>query len=152
MTARYFDDFEVGERFISESAALTESDIIGFARQFDPQPFHLDRETAEKSPYGGLIASGFHTLSLGFRLFIDTGAIASCSMGSPGMEQIRWLQPVRPGDTLRTEARVAEMRPSTSKPDRGVLLMDYEIKNQRGEAVLTMRAVHLLRRKGEKDA
>ena len=99
-----------------------------------------------------LHASGFHTLSLGFRLFIDTGAIASCSMGSPGMEEIRWLQPVRPGDTLRTEARVAEMRPSTSKPDRGVLLMDYEIKNQRGEAVLTMRAVHLLRRKGKKDA
>ncbi len=152
MTARYFDDFEVGERFISESAALTESDIIGFARQFDPQPFHLDREAAEKSPYGGLIASGFHTLSLGFRLFIDTGAIAGCSMGSPGMEQIRWLQPVRPGDTLQTEARVAEMRPSTSKPDRGVLLMDYEIKNQRGEAVLTMRAVHLLRRREAKDA
>ncbi len=150
MTARYFDDFKVGERFVSESATLTESEIIGFARQFDPQSFHLDREAAEKSTFGGLIASGFHTLSLGFRLFIDTGVIDACGMGSPGMEQIRWLQPVRPGDSIRTEAVVVEMRPSGSKPDRGVLLMDFEVKNQRGEAVLTMRAVHLLRRKGQK--
>lgn len=150
MTARYFDDFRVGDRFVSERATLTESDIIGFAREFDPQPFHVDTKAAEESPYGGLIASGFHTLSFGFRLFIDTGTIAACSMGSPGMEQIRWLLPVRPGDTLRTEAQVAELRPSGSKPDRGVLLMDYEIKNQREEAVLTARAVHLLRRREKK--
>ncbi len=152
MTPRYFDDFRVGERFVSGSATLTESDIVGFAQEFDPQPFHVDTKAAEESPYGGLIASGFQTLSLGFRLFIDTGTIAACSMGSPGMEQVRWLLPVRPGDTLRTEARVAEVRPSGSKPDRGVLLMDYEMKNQRGEAVLTARAIHLLRRKGERDA
>ncbi len=149
MTARYFDDFKVGECFVSESATLTESEIIGFARQFDPQSFHLDREAAKKSTFGGLIASGFHTLSLGFRLFIDTGVIDACGMGSPGMERIRWLQPVRPGDSIRTEARVVEMRPSGSKPGRGVLLMDFEVKNQRGEVVLTMRAVHLLRRKGQ---
>jgi len=152
MTARYFDDFKVGEFFVSESATLTESEIIGFARDFDPQSFHLDHDAAKASPYGGLIASGFHTLLLGFRLFIDTGVIDACGMGSPGMEQIRWLQPVRPGDSIRTEARVAEMRPSGSKPDRGVLLMDFEVKNQREEAVLTMRAVHLLRRKGEEGA
>ena len=149
MTERYFDDFKVGECFISESSTLTESEIIGFAREFDPQSFHLDREAAKTSPFGGLIASGFHTLSLGFRLFIDTGVIDACGMGSPGMEQIRWLQPVRPGDSIRTETRVVEMRPSGSKSDRGVLLMDFEVKNQRGEAVLTMRAVHLLRRKGQ---
>ena len=148
MTERYFDDFKVGERFVSKSATLTESEIIEFARQFDPQSFHLDREAAKASPYGGLIASGFHTLSLGFRLFIDTGVIDACGMGSPGMDQIRWLQSVRPGDSIRTEARVAEMRPSRSKPGRGVLLMDFEVKNQRGEVVLTMRAVHLLRREG----
>jgi acyl dehydratase len=149
MTERYFDDFKVGECFVSESSTLTESEIIGFARKFDPQFFHLDREAAKASPFGGLIASGFHTLSLGFRLFIDTGVIDACGMGSPGMEQIRWLQPVRPGDSIRTEARVVEMRPSGSKSDRGVLIMDFEVKNQRGEAVLTMRAVHLLRRKGQ---
>jgi acyl dehydratase len=149
MTERYFDDFKVGECFVSESSTLTESEIIGFAREFDPQSFHLDREAAKASPFGGLIASGFHTLSLGFRLFIDTGVIDACGMGSPGMEQIRWFQPVRPGDSIRTEARVVEMRPSGSKPDRGVLIMDFEVKNQRGEAVLTMRAVHLLRRKGQ---
>ena len=149
MTERYFDDFKVGECFISESSTLTESEIIGFAREFDPQSFHLDREAAKTSPFGGLIASGFHTLSLGFRLFIDTGVIDACGMGSSGMEQIRWLQPVRPGDSIRTETRVVEMRPSGSKSDRGVLLMDFEVKNQRGEAVLTMRAVHLLRRKGQ---
>ena len=152
MTVRYFDDFKVGEFFVSESAALTESEITRFARDFDPQPFHLDHDAAKASPYGGLIASGFHTLSLGFRLFIDTGAIDACGMGSPGMEQICWLQPVRPGDSIRTEARVAEMRPSGSKPDRGVLLMDFEVKNQREEVVLTMRAVHLLRRKGKEGA
>lgn len=146
MAALYFDDFEVGQCFVSKSRILTEKEIVEFARAFDPQPFHVDRKAAEASPYGGIIASGFHTLSLGFRLFVDTGVLDACGMGSPGMDEIRWLQPVRPGDSLRTEARVTEMRPSGSKPDRGVLLMDYEVKNQREETVLTARGVHLLRR------
>lgn len=144
--ARYFDDFSVGERFSSESAAISEEEIVVFAQRYDPQPFHIDLEAANASPYGGLIASGFHTLSFGFRLFIDTGALADCGMGSPGVEAIRWLAPVRPGDILRTEAEVAAMRPSGSDPGRGVLTMDFTVFNQDDTAVLTMRSVVLVRR------
>ncbi len=145
--AKYFDDFSVGERFVSESAVISEEEILAFARRYDPQPFHINHEAAKASPYGGLIASGFHTLSFGFRLFIDTGAIADCSLGSPGVEAIRWLAPVRPGDTLRTEVEVAAMRPSGSDPGRGVLTMDFSVINQDDTAVLTMRSVILVRRR-----
>ncbi len=146
MADKFFDDFRVGERFLSERATITESEILEFARRFDPQPFHIDPEAAKESPYGGLIASGYHTLSLGFRLFYDTGAIADCGMGSPGIDEIRWPLPVRPGDALRTEAEVLEMRPS-SKPGRGVMTMNFRVLNQRGETVLTMRAIMLLKRR-----
>ena len=149
--ARYFDDFQVGERFVSESGTISEAEILEFARRYDPQPFHIDIDAAKESPYGGLIASGFHTLSFGFRLFIDTGVLADCSLGSPGADEIRWLLPVRPGDALRTEAEVAAMCPSASDPGRGILTMDYAVINQRGETVLTMRAIQLLRRRAEGD-
>jgi acyl dehydratase len=146
MADKFFDDFSVGERFVSESATIAESDILEFARRFDPQPFHIDPEAAKESPYGGIIASGYHTLSFGFRLFYDTGAIAACGMGSPGIDEIRWPLPVRPGDTLRTEAEVGDIRPS-SKPGRGVLTMNFRVINQREEIVLTMRTIMLLRRR-----
>ncbi|MFP6871212.1 MAG: MaoC/PaaZ C-terminal domain-containing protein [Nitrospinota bacterium] len=87
--ARYFDDFQVGERFVSESGTISEAEIFEFARRYDPQPFHIDIDAAKESPSGGLIASGFHTLSFGFRLFIDTGVLADCSLGSPGADEIR---------------------------------------------------------------
>jgi acyl dehydratase len=144
---KFYDDFQVGEKFVSESAVISEAEIVEFARRYDPQPFHVDIEAAKASPYGGLIASGFHTLSFGFRLFVDTGAIAGCSMGSPGAEEIRWLAPVRPGDTLRTEAEVAAKRPSSSDTARGVLTMSYAIINQREETVASMRGIVLMHRK-----
>jgi acyl dehydratase len=146
---KFYDDFEVGEKFISESAVITDAEIVEFARRYDPQPFHVDIEAAKASPYGGLIASGFHTLSFGFRLFIDTGAITGCSMGSPGAEEIRWLKPVRPGDTLRTEAEVVAKRPSSSDAGRGVLTFSYAIINQREETVASMRGIVLVHRKNE---
>jgi acyl dehydratase len=147
MTERYFDDFEVGERFATSGVTVTESMIVAFALTYDPQPFHLDVEAARESLYGGLIASGFQTLALGFRMVLETGILRAASMGSPGFDELRWVKPVRPGDTLRIEFEVVEKRPSSSKPDRGILRMAYRYLNQKGEAVLTMTAMHLLRRR-----
>jgi acyl dehydratase len=148
MTDRYFDDFAVGERFTTRGVTLTESGIIDFALTYDPQPFHMDVEAARQSNYGGLIASGFQTLALGFRMVLETGIFRACSMGSPGFDELRWLRPVRPGDTLHTEIEVMDKKPSSSKPDRGIARIAYRMKNQKGEEVLTFLSMHLLKRKG----
>ncbi len=147
MSERYFEDFEIGERFVSPGITVSESQILDFALAYDPQPFHLDKEAAAKSPYGGLIASGFHTLALAFRAFYQANVINHCSMGSPGMDEVRWVKPVCPGDTLHTEGEVRSKRESGSKPDRGILHMDYTVKNQSGEAVMTFTAIHILARR-----
>lgn len=144
---RYFDDFSSGDRFVSKGVTFSEADIISFALRYDPQPFHIDAEAAAQSPYGGLIASGFHTLSQSFRMMLQEGVFSESSMGSPGMDELRWLAPVRPGDTLHMEGEVVELRPSSSKPDRGILKMDYRAVNQRGETVMTLKVIHLLRRR-----
>ena len=149
MADRYFDDFEIGERFVTPGITLTESLIIDFAMRYDPQPFHIDAEAAKESNYGGLIASGFQTFALGFRMVLETGVFRACSMGSPGFDELRWLRPVRPGDTLHVAAEVMEKKASNSKPDRGILRMAYRIKNQKGEEVLTFLSMHLLRRRAE---
>ena len=93
----YFEDLTPGREFRTESITITEGQIIDFAMAFDPQPFHLSVEAAKESPFGGLIASGFQTMALTFRLFVQTGALAGCSLGSPGVDELRWLRPVRPG-------------------------------------------------------
>lgn len=147
MQALYFDDFEPGQQFRSKGATLSESQIMDFALTYDPQPFHIDKVAAEEGPFGGLIASGFQTLSLAFRLFYQANVINTCSMGSPGFDKLRWLRPVRPSDTLTAAAEVKEMRPSSSKPDRGTLLMDYTVTNQNAEPVMTFTAIHILARK-----
>lgn len=147
MTERFFDDFTVGERFATRGVSLTESMIIDFALHYDPQPFHIDVEAARQSNFGGLIASGFQTLALSFRLVLETGILRAASMGSPGCDELRWPRPVRPGDTLRVEFAITEMRPSRSKPDRGILGVAYRTLNQRAEEVLTFRSMQLLRRR-----
>lgn len=147
MDARYFDDFSVGDRFESAGKTMSEAEILDFGFRFDPQPIHLDVEAARASPYGGLIASGFHTMVVGFRMLWQTGVFNACSMGSPGMDEVRWLKPVRPGDTLHTVAEVLEARPSASKPDRGICRVRYDILNQAGETVMTMTAVQILARR-----
>lgn len=144
---RYFEDFTVGVRFESPAVAVTAADIVDFARRFDPQPFHLDAEAARSSAYGGLIASGLHTVALSFRLFLETGALAASSLGSPGLDEIRWLRPVRPGDALRVVVQVLDARPSRSKPDRGIVTLRYETLNQRAETVLTMIGHQLVQRR-----
>lgn len=147
MDTRFLDDLAPGQRFTSPGLTLSEAEIIDFAWRYDPQPFHLDTTAAADSPYGGLIASGFQSLAICFRLFIQSGVLAESSMGSPGIDELRWLAPVRPGDTLHSEIEVLEVRPSNSKPDRGIARLKYQAVNQRGEAVLSFIVNHLLRRK-----
>ena len=147
MDSRTLDDLFPGQHFKTQGITLTEADIIDFALRYDPQPFHLDINAAAESPYGGLIASGFQSLALCFRLFIQSGMLAESSLGSPGIDELRWLAPVRPGDTLHTEIEVIEVRPSNSKPDRGIARLRYHAVNQRGEVVLTLIINHLLRRR-----
>ncbi|HEY9549725.1 MAG TPA: MaoC family dehydratase [Kiloniellaceae bacterium] len=147
MQERYFDDFEPGQTFNSKGVTLSESQILDFAMLYDPQPFHLDKEAAAEGPFNGLIASGFQTLAVAFRIFYQTGIINACSMGSPGLDELRWLRPVRPGDTLKVTATVREKRPSKSKPDRGTLIMDYVVTNQKDEPVMTFTAIHILARR-----
>ncbi|MFO1346031.1 MAG: MaoC family dehydratase [Rhodocyclaceae bacterium] len=147
MSNQYLNDLKVGQTFKTNGATITESDIIGFALKYDPQPFHLDVVEAAKSPYGGLIASGFQTLAYCFRLFIQTGIFLESSIGSPGIDELRWLAPVRPGDTLYTEVDVLEVRPSSSKPDRGIARLKYQARNQHGDVVLTFFVNHLLKRR-----
>jgi acyl dehydratase len=126
---------------------LTEADIIDFARAWDPQPFHIDAEAARASPFGGLIASGFQTLAAGFRVLYQTGFLVDASLGGPGIDELRWTAPVRPGDTLSTIATVKEVTPSRSKPDRGVLRLGVEARNQRGETVMTCIFIILVKRR-----
>jgi acyl dehydratase len=143
----YFEDFTPGREFRTEGVTVTESQILDFALAFDPQPFHLDAEAAKGTIFGGLIASGFHTMALTFRLFAQTRALVACSLGSPGVDELRWLRPVRPGDTLRATVQVVEQRPSTSKPDRGIVRLHWTAVNQRNEPVLTMVSMQLLKRR-----
>jgi len=147
--ALYFEDFTVGRVFRSPGCTLTEAEIVSFALTYDPQPFHIDMEAARETPYGGLIASGFQTLALGFRLFYQTGAIAACSLGGSGVDELRWTAPVRPGDTLRVEVEVIEQRPSQSRPGRGRVRMAYRMQNQRGEGVANWIADHILAKRDE---
>jgi acyl dehydratase len=145
----YFEDFKAGDRFESAPLTITEALIVEFARFYDPQPFHLDPEAARTTLYGGLIASGLQTIALTFKLFFETGALAACSLGSPGLDDVRWRAPVRPGDTLHVVAEVVETRPSTSKPDRGIVRVLYTTLNHRHEVVMTLTGNQLCRRRPE---
>jgi acyl dehydratase len=147
LEARYFDDFKPGDRFESAPLVITEALIIEFARFYDPQVFHTDPVAARDTVYGGLIASGLQTIALTFKLFIETGTLAACSLGSPGLDEIRWKLPVRPGDTLRVVTEVLETRPSASKPDRGIVRVRYTTLNQRDETVTTFIGNQLLSRR-----
>lgn len=147
MDTLYLEDLNEGRIFKTGGVTFTEAEIIDFAWRYDPQPFHLDVGAAETSPYGGLIASGFQSLAMCFRLFIQSGVFTESSLGGPGIDELRWLAPVRPGDTLRCEVEVLEVRPSASKPDRGIARLRYRAINQRDETVLTFIVIHLLRRR-----
>jgi acyl dehydratase len=145
---RYFDDFRAGDRFESAGLTITESAIIDFALQWDPQPFHIDAEYARAAgDFGGLIASGLHTISASHRLWFADRIFGACTIASPGFDAVQFLKPVRPGDTLRVVTELLELRPSESKPDRGAVKMRHTTFNQRGEEVLTIDARVILRRR-----
>lgn len=150
MLRYYFDDFSVGQVFELGTVTLDKEAIVGFASQYDPQPFHIDEAAAQASPFGGLIASGWHTCSALMRLMCDTYLLDSASIGSPGVDQIRWLKPVRAGDTLTARVVVLESRPSRSKPDRGSVLIELSAVNQNGQTAITMRSWCMFGRRPER--
>jgi acyl dehydratase len=138
MPELYFEDLQVGQVVDLGSHDVSEEEIIAFARQWDPQPFHVDPEAAKSSHFGGLIASGWHTGAMWMRLYVDSLLDGAASMGSPGIEELRWLAPVRPGDTLKGSLTVLETTPSERRPDRGTVRIRGEMTNQDGVVVMSM--------------
>ncbi len=148
----YWEDFNVGERIVLGTKTFTEEEIIRFAKEFDPQPFHVDKEKAEQSFFGGIIASGWHTCSVAMRMMCDAYLNESASIGSPGVDNIRWLKPVRPGDTLRAERVILESRASSSKADIGIVKSRWETFNQHNELVMSMEGISMFKRRAPAQA
>lgn len=142
---RYFEDYVPGAEEALGTVELSEQEIVEFARRFDPQAFHVDPEAAKQGPFGGLVASGWHTVGAMTRLFVTRYLSPVSSLGSPGIDELRWPAPVRPGDRLSVFATVLETRPSRSKPERGLVHTLVEVRNQRGETAMSMKIVNLVR-------
>jgi acyl dehydratase len=149
VTTLYFEDLTPGRVFDLGSIEVTADEIIDFATRFDPQPFHVDPQAGAASHFGGLVASGWHTCALFMRLLVDGMVSQTTSMGSPGMDEVRWTAPVRPGDTLTGTFTIDEARASASKPDRGIIRSICEMRNQDGTVVLTMRGMGMYGRRPE---
>ncbi len=150
---RHFEDYTPGTVVEYGPIAVDEQDVVEFARRYDPQPIHIDCERAARGPFGGVIASGWHTAALMMRLLVDHFLSRTASLASPGIDELRWLAPVRPGDKLRVRIAVLDARRSTSKPDRGVVRSSIEVINQRDEVVMTVKAISmfLCRNRGQTD-
>ena len=139
---RYFEDYAPGLTVDCGGFSMNEAEIIAFAKEYDPQPFHVDPVAAVAGPVGGLIASGWHTTSMMMRQLVEHFVSGETALGAAGIDEIRWPRPVRPGDTLRVRATVLDARRSRSKPDRGIVTSAVEITNQDGETVMTMKATN----------
>jgi acyl dehydratase len=146
MTEMYFDDFKVGDSFESPGMTVTESQIIDFAMRYDTQPFHTNVEAGKESIFGGLVASGIQTIALTFKLLLMTGMLSN-NLGSPGFDELRWLKPVRPGDTLHAAAEVLDTKPSKKHDDRGTISFRYSSYNQHGEKVFTVIGKQIIRKR-----
>jgi acyl dehydratase len=146
MASKYFEDFKAGDRFTSSAYEVTKESVITFAREWDPQTFHLDAEKAERSIFKGLVASGWHTAAITMRLFVQTLNFAEGAIGL-GVDELRWPNAVRPGDALRVETEIVDLRESKSKPDHGIVRIRNVTTNQRGEIVQTMFASALVPRR-----
>ena len=144
---RYLEDYAVGAVYEFGYLTVSQEEIITFARQFDPQSFHTDPAAATTGPFGGIIASGWHSAGLLMRLFADHYLSTVASLGSPGIDELRWPAPLRPGDSVRLRTTVLETRVSRSKPDRGLLWTTAELLTGNGVAVMTCRAMNMLRRR-----
>ena len=149
MDLLHLEDFSPGQSHDLGTHTFGEDEIIAFATQFDPHPFHLSDEAAAASHFGGLVASGWHTGSVFMRLLVDGLLVRCASMGSPGVDEMRWLAPVRPGDTLSARLEVEEVRPSKSRTDRGFVMTRAILSNQDGTEVFSLRAPLMLRRRGD---
>jgi acyl dehydratase len=143
----YWEDFCPGQVREAGGFSLSEDEIVEFGKKYDPQPFHTDLEKAKQSAFGGLIASGWQTASMCMRMLCDLYLLESASMGSPGVDELRWVKPVRPGDMLRVKTTVLETRASNSRPDMGTVRSRSEVYNQRGELVMHMSGVGMFRRR-----
>jgi acyl dehydratase len=148
-TEWYFEDFHAGQEIDLGTRTVTEDEIIDFASRFDPQPFHVDVDAAARSIYGGVIASGWHTCSMMMRMVVDGLMAKSSSMGSPGLDGVRWLAPVRAGDTLNVRYQTTQVKASNSKPDRGVVWSKWVAINQHGETVCTVEGMGMFARRPE---
>lgn len=149
MTTLYFEDLEPDRVIITPSFTLTEQDLIEFAQKYDPQAFHLDAFAAARSVFGGLVASGFQTAALAWKLATQTGCFEHSSIAGVGIDELRWIRPFRVNDTVTCTLKVISIAPSTSKPDRGTALILYEMFNQEGEQVLTFKLTQVVRRRAQ---
>jgi acyl dehydratase len=149
MSQRYFEDLKAGDRFKSGTYKVTEEQIVSFAREFDPQPFHLDPAVARQPIFKGLIASGWHTAAITMRLFVQTLNFSEGAIGL-GVDELRWPNAVRPGDVLQVETEIVDLRESRSKPSHGIVRIRNVTTNQRGEVVQTMFASALVLRRSDR--
>ena len=147
---RYFEDYVPGIVFEYGEIRVEEAEIIEFARRYDPQLIHIDRDAAASGPFGGLIASGWQTATIMMRLLVDRFLPKAASLGSPGIDELRWIRPVRPGDVLRIRVSVLEATRSRSKPDRGMVRTLVEVLNQDAEVVMSLKPINLMRCRGER--
>lgn len=143
-TDRYFEDYELGATYELGEFSLSEAEIMDFAQRFDPQPFHLDRAAAAASHFGGIVASGWHTASAMMRVVVEHFISAVAGMGSPGVDEIRWLKPVRPDELLKVQVTIQQARRSASKPDRGLMHTLMEVMGSDGTPRMTVRSVGLV--------
>ena len=144
---RYFEDYVEGSVHDCGSIAVEANEVVAFAKRFDPQSIHTDSEAAKRGPFGGLIASGWHTCGLMMRLYVEHYLTHVASLASPGLDELRWLEPVRPGDRLSLRVTVLKATPSKSKPDRGAVTSFVEVLNQTGVAVMTFKVVNIIARR-----
>lgn len=147
----YFEDFFPGQQIAMGARSLSQDEIIAFGKQFDPQPFHVDPDAATSSIYGGIIASGWHTCSMMMRMVVDGLMSESSSMGSPGLDGVRWMAPVRPGDMISVVYATTKVKASGSRPDRGLVWSQWQATNQRGELVCTVDGVGMFGRRPGSD-
>jgi acyl dehydratase len=146
---RYFEDYVAGAVFECGYIPVTQAEIIEFARRYDPQDMHVDPEAAARGRFGGLIASGWHTAAMTMRLIAENFLSKGTSLASPGIDELRWLKPVRPGDALRVRVTVVEATPSRSRSDRGMVRSLVEVLNQDGDVVMSMKPMNIIRRRGQ---
>jgi acyl dehydratase len=144
---RYLDDYVEGDVHELGSVTIDADEIVAFGKRYDPQSFHSDPEAAKKSPFGGLIASGWQTCALTMRLYVERYLTHAASLASPGLDELRWIKPVRPGDRLSMRVSVLKAAPSRSKPDRGAVTSFVEVFNQAGEAVMSLKVVNIIGRR-----